>query len=147
MVPYMKPTLLIAEGDPEFSEFLQHFLSERGYDVEAASDGLDCVAKLRRATPAAVVLDLELLWGGGDGVLSWVREERTATRLPVIPAALAGANRDAIENVGPPVVRFLAKPFSLTTLLESVRAAVPDRRYQGQLGWNSVGPCSEIYIG
>jgi two-component system response regulator MprA len=143
----MKPTLLIAERDPEFSELLQHFLSERGYDVEAASDGLDCLAKLRRATPAAVVLDLELLWGGGDGVLSWLREERTATGLPVILTAMAGANRDAIENVGPPVVRFLAKPFSLTTLLESVRAAVPDRRYQGQLNWHSAGPCSEIYIG
>jgi len=147
MVSYMKPTLLIAERDPEFSELLQHFLSERGYDVEAASDGLDCLAKLRRATPAAVVLDLELLWGGGDGVLSWLREERTATGLPVILTAMAGANPDAIEHVGPPVVRFLAKPFSLTTLLESVRAAVPDRRNQGQLGWRSAGPCSEMYIG
>jgi DNA-binding response OmpR family regulator len=147
MEPFMKPTLLIAERDPAFSELVQNFLSERGYEVEVATDGLDCLAKIRRATPAAVVLDLELLWGGGDGVLSWLREERTAIGLPVILTATAGANPDAIENIGLPVVRFLAKPFSLTTLLESVRAAVPDRRNQGQLGWRSAGPCSEIYIG
>jgi hypothetical protein len=44
--------------------------------VETASDGLDCLKKLRRATPAALVLDLKLHWGGGDGVLAWLREDR-----------------------------------------------------------------------
>jgi len=143
----MKPTLLIADRDPQFSDLLQNFLSGRGYKVEAASDGLECVAKLQRTTPAAVVLDLELLWGGGDGVLSWLREEPTNSGLPVILTATAGAYPEVIADVGPPVVRFLVKPFSLSTLLESVRAALGGRRMQSRPHMPPALPYSEIYFG
>jgi DNA-binding response OmpR family regulator len=120
----MKPTLLIADSDPELCKVYQSFFAAHGYEVETASDGLDCVAKLRRATPAALVLDLKLRWGGADGVLAWLREERTASEVAVILTATASAGLDTGEVVVPPVIGFLLKPFTLTTLLESVRSAV-----------------------
>src|SRR5215472_2155778 len=103
----MKPTLLIADTDAELCDFYQKFLTERGYQVETASDGLDCLAKLRRVTPAAVVLDLELRWGGGDGVLAWLRKERAASGVAVILTATAGYTLDAREVIEPPVIGFL----------------------------------------
>ena len=59
----MKQTLLIADGDTELRDLYQQFLTDRGYDVETGSDGPDCLMKLRRLTPDAIVLDLELRWG------------------------------------------------------------------------------------
>jgi hypothetical protein len=44
----MKPMLLIADGDAELCGAFETFLVERGYEVETASDGLDCLAKLLR---------------------------------------------------------------------------------------------------
>jgi DNA-binding response OmpR family regulator len=143
----MKPTLLIAERDPEFAELLQSFLTDRGYAVEAASDGLDCVAKLRRATPDAMVLDLELLWGGADGVLSWMREERNAWGLPVILTATAGADPNAVDDIELPVVKFLPKPFPLATLLEIVRSAVDGQKKPDLPAWQRSIGRSEMYIG
>src|SRR5438067_11067086 len=72
---FMKQTLLIADGDAELCDLYEMFLTECGYEVEAASDGLDCLRKLRQVIPAVLVLDLELRWGGGDGVLARLREE------------------------------------------------------------------------
>lgn len=120
----MKPNLLIAEGDAELRDLYQQFFSDRGFEVETASDGLDCLKRLQWAPPAAVVLDLELLWGGGHGVLAWLREEKALSWLPVVLTATADAAREAAGAVVPPVVRVLSKPFALTDLLASVHAAL-----------------------
>ena len=100
----MKHRLLIAISDAEWCELYRRFLTELGYEVETATNGLDCLANLRQVAPAVLVLDLELPWGGGDGVLAWLREESPAL-----------------------VVDYLPKPVALTPLLESVRSAVASR--------------------
>jgi DNA-binding response OmpR family regulator len=120
----MNSAVLIAEGDAELSEVYRKFLRKRGYAVESAASGLDCLEKLRRMRPAVIVLDRELQWGGGDGVLAWLRQERTMSGVPVILTATAGCSADGADAHQPPIVKFLPKPFTLSALLESVRAAI-----------------------
>jgi DNA-binding response OmpR family regulator len=140
----MKPTLLIADGDARLCAIYQKFITERGYEVETASNGLDCLAKLRRATPAAVVLDLELHWGGGSGVLAWLREERAASGVAVILTSTAGHPLDVTEAAEPPVTCFLRKPYTLVALLERVRSAVA----KGQEAARQARPAlSELSLG
>jgi DNA-binding NtrC family response regulator len=143
----MKPMLLIAEGDAELCDMYQRFLTELGYEVETASDGLECLAKLRRAMPAVLVLDRELRWGGGDGVLAWLREQDVAPTLPVVLTATAGYSLDLAADIQPPVVQFLPKPFGLTTLLESVRAAVVKKESEGPFYLYRAATGPEIFIG
>jgi len=136
----MKQTLLIADDDAELCDVFGGFLRDRGYEVETSSDGLDCLRKLRQVTPAALVLDLELRWGGGDGVLAWLREESPAHGVPIILTATAGYPQDFAGFIEPPVVAFLPKPFALTALLASVRSAVARRGRTEPLH-------SELFIG
>ena len=56
--------------------------------METVSNGLDCVEKLRRVTPA--VLAWELRWGGGDGVRAWLREKGAKSGVPVVLTTTAG---------------------------------------------------------
>jgi CheY-like chemotaxis protein len=116
----MKPMVLVADDDAELCQIYGMLLVERGYEVETATDGLDCLRKLRRRQPTVLVLDLELRWGGGDGVLAWLREEDPTGSVPVILTATAGPPVP-FESAGAPVVRRLWKPFSLATLLDCVR--------------------------
>ncbi len=120
----MRQRLLIADSDSERCEVFRRFLTERGYEVETSTDGLDCLAKLRQVTPTPLVLDLELLWGGGDGVLAWLREESPAPRIPVLLTATAADPPVMAAFNEPPVVDFIPKPFALAGLLERIRAAV-----------------------
>jgi DNA-binding response OmpR family regulator len=147
MEPVMKPTLLVAEGDAELCYFYQRFLTERGYEVETAADGLDCVRKMRRLTPAVLVLDRDLRWGGGDGVLAWLREENSISGVPVVLMASASHAPGGSDDVKPPVVQVLPKPFALTALLESVRAALAHKERKEPFDLHGAPPCSEIYFG
>lgn len=142
----MKQNLLIADGDAELCDVYRKFLTERGYEVATSSDGLDCLRKLRALAPAVLVLDLELCWGGGDGVLAWLREENRAPAVSVVLTATACSPPDVAEHSAPPVVGYLPKPFGLTALLETVRVAVA----KGQEAARKVSfgpPSPEFFIG
>jgi DNA-binding NtrC family response regulator len=123
----MKQTLLIGDGDAELCDLYSRFLTARGYDVATSLDGLDCLEKLRQLESVVLVLDPDLRWGGGDGVLAWLREESLMPGIPVILTATAGYAQDFAEFFEPPVVDYLRKPFTLTALLESVRSAVANK--------------------
>ena len=142
----MKQTLLIAESDAELRDIYRRFFSDRGYSVETTSDGLDCLKKLCQASPAVLVLDRELRWGGADGVLAWLREEAVMTELPVVLTATA-ACPDVAEDHEPPVVKFLAKPFTLAALLDSVRTAVAENGGEEPIiNRHHVSAYSELFI-
>lgn len=122
----MRLQLLIAEGDSDLREIYRRFLAERGHDVYTAADGLECLEKLRLLVPVVLVLDQELRWGGGDGVLAWLREQTTAMASVVLTTT--GAYRsDELGEHRPPLVRVLSKPFALSALLDSVHAAAGRR--------------------
>ncbi len=66
--------VLLADGNRQTVRNLVRLLERFGHEVETASDGLECIAKLDRFLPQIVLLDQGLLWGGADGVLEWVRD-------------------------------------------------------------------------
>jgi DNA-binding response OmpR family regulator len=142
----MKSILLIAESDAELRDAYRTFLTGRGYDVETAADGLDCLEKLRRLTPAVCVLDRDLRWGGADGVLAWLREERTTSGVSVVLTATAGNLPDVAGDIEPPVVQLLPKPFGLAALLESVRGLLARAGRKGPFNSNRVFATPDLFI-
>ncbi len=72
----MRPRLLIADADDAWLEVCERGLCDSGFTVATAQDGLACLAQLQRdPQPDVVVLELDMPWGGGDGVLAILREE------------------------------------------------------------------------
>lgn len=129
----MKPRVLIAGSESRLCDVYQKFLGECGFEADVANDALDCIRKLQQWTPAAVVLDRQLLWGGSDGVLCWLREERPVSRIPVIVAATGDKSNGDDQYEKPPVVKVLANPSDLAGLLASVAAAVAASRHNRPL--------------
>ena len=142
----MKQTLLIADGDSDLCDLYQELLEHHGFEVETTSDGLDCLGKLRQVRPAALVLDLKLLWGGSDGVLDWIREENFSYAIPVILTGTAGYPQVLAGFSEPPVVSYLPKPFALTALVESVRSAISTRGRRESWNLHRVPAHAELCI-
>ena len=115
----MRTSLLIAFGDKHLAYRVQTFLEHQSYVVETALDGLDCLDKLRRYTPDILVVEQELPWGGGDGVLARMREQ---TDVPIVPVVLiTAAGSEGPMPLPSLVSRCLRKPFALPMLLHSIR--------------------------
>jgi CheY-like chemotaxis protein len=115
----VKQTMLIADGDAESCDHYRRFLPELGYEVETSSDGLDCVRKLSQMTPDVLVLDLELRWGGVEGVLGWLREEPLFLPKKVVLTSAETAAHIIDRLASPPVVKTLTKPFPLSALVDN----------------------------
>ncbi len=118
----MNRNVLIADGDGELGRLYGNFLTREGYAVEVAAGGVECMARLRRSRPAALVLALELPWGGAAGVLSCLREE--GPPVPGVVLTTCGPDADGLqEPLTAPVVHALQKPFALAALRQAVQLA------------------------
>lgn len=52
-----------------------------------AHDGVGCCIRLAEKIPDVIVLEQGLLWGGAEGVLARIREDRQASTVPVVVIA------------------------------------------------------------
>jgi len=105
----------------------QAFLSRDGFQVATATNGLDCVAKLRSFVPDLLVLDPELPWGQGDGVLAVMHEDAD---VPVVPVMVLSSNygEDNLYPVGVfPVSAYHLKPLPPAMLAENIRRLLKKR--------------------
>jgi len=112
------PTVLVAEADRELRGAYAQFLSVQGFRVESAADGLECLSKLCRGVPELLLLDWELPWGGGAGVLAILREKPRFCPKRVVLLSAAQLAPTLGEWVRSPIVRVVYKPFPLSALLE-----------------------------
>jgi DNA-binding NtrC family response regulator len=137
--------LLIADGDTLVLDRCRGYFTRHGYQVEVAADGLQCLDSLYRMPPNILVLDQELLWGGGDGVLAYLREDQWRWPKTVVVTTSQCADGAPLA-IDPPVKAVLEKPFSLARLGEAIRRAHFGRRiwrhaFSGRLNksrhWNS----------
>ena len=78
------PLLLIADNHVRRRGKLQRYFSSSGFRVLAASNGLECLAKLVALEPDVLVIALEIPWGGGDGVIARLNDGLPVRRKPLI---------------------------------------------------------------
>ena len=114
--------LLIADCDAAVIERSGQYFGNRGYQVELATNGLECLAALKRVPRHVLVLEWQLLWGGGDGVLAYLREGCFLWPETVIVTSgePAHVGRCPLEA---PVKAVLKKPFSVVALFNAVHRA------------------------
>ena len=94
----MSMSVLIADADPLLLSAYRAYLLE-GVEVRTATSGLTCLEELRRWRPDVLVLDADLPWGSGLGVLAVMRDDPT---LPLIPVLLLTARpADLAEQIIP----------------------------------------------
>ncbi len=113
--------LLVVEDDPDIRGALSECLELEGFDVAAASDGEEALAKLAQGPlPSAIVLDLVMPVLDGRGTLERLRANEAWARIPVV---LASADPSASKRGE----RHVAKPYRLSELLAVLQELVPGR--------------------
>ncbi|MBS0266874.1 MAG: response regulator [Planctomycetes bacterium] len=119
----MTSSILIAVGNPLFRDTYASFLRNCGFAVTTAAHGLECLELLQVETPDVLILDWDLPWGGGEGVLAYLREEPIPRKTSVLLSAPSQLWPGLVQGPSLPVASILPRPLGLATLLESVRTA------------------------
>ena len=114
--------VLIVDDEPAIRRTLRDILEFEKYEVDEALDGLECIAKLKKAKYDVVILDIKM--PKMDGMEALERIQLLAPDTPVVMIS-GHANIDtAVESVKKGAFDFISKPPDLNRLLITLRNAL-----------------------
>jgi len=99
-------------------------LSDAGFEVRTASDGLDAVNILEKYVPDIILSDMEMPRMNGLELTSNVRHTETTKRVPIIMITSRSTEKHRKMSKAAGVNAHIVKPFSDDALLEQVRILV-----------------------
>lgn len=114
--------ILIVDDETPIRRTLRDILEFEGYDVDEASDGLECVAKVQREKFDVVITDIKM--PKMDGIEALERLQILSPETPVIMVSGHGTIDTAVEAVKKGAFDFISKPPDLNRMLITVRNAL-----------------------
>lgn len=116
----MKKKILIVEDDPGIRVILQDALSEKGYDVESASDGERGLEMALEIKPDLLILDVMLPLMDGFEICKRVRQEGVTS--PILMLTVKDEEVDKVLGLELGADDYVTKPFSLKELSARIKA-------------------------
>lgn len=120
--------LLLVDDNASIVESLFQVLSEAGYQVVTASDGLEALEGLQQQNFDLVLTDLNMPRMGGMDLVAEIRKMRNPP--PVIIITAYATMETAINSVKLGVYDYLLKPFNMDHVLHAVSRALEKRRLE-----------------
>ena len=119
----IKKRVLLAEDDPDTRFLLSLVLSEQGYDVVAAPDGVEALALAEQDAPDLVVVDQMMPRMTGSDCLTMLRAHPQLRSVPVVMVSAAAGLVRGTEHLRFDAV--VEKPVELESFVRTVRSLCP----------------------
>jgi DNA-binding response OmpR family regulator len=116
----MSAHILIVEDEAKLAQFMQLELTQEGYKVTVAEDGIAGLTAAREHQLDLIILDWML--PGLSGVEVCHRLRTTGNKTPVILVTAKDDVRDRVSGLDAGADDYVVKPFSIEELLARVRA-------------------------
>ncbi|MEN8141975.1 MAG: response regulator [Thermodesulfobacteriota bacterium] len=113
-------TIMVVEDSATTRKVIKMILTQEGYDVVEAINGIDALARLNEVTPDLVLLDIIMPDMDGYEVLAAMRKSKTYKKLPVIMLTAKDGLVDKVRGKMSGSNEYLTKPFKPEMLMEKV---------------------------
>ena len=133
-------SILVCDDDKEIVEAIEIYLTQEGYQVLKAYDGMQALKMLETETVHLLILDVMMPKMDGWEVC---REIRKNSKVPIIMLTARGDERDELLGFDLGVDEYISKPFSPKILVARVEAIL---RRTGQDAGNDVLSAGGIVI-
>ena len=124
------PTILVVEDELDILELVDFNLSQAGFEVIRAANGLDGLRLATEQKPDLLVLDLMLPGLEGQEVCRRLKQNDKTRRIPVLMLTALASETDRIVGFELGADDYLTKPFSPRELVLRVKAIL--RRSKGE---------------
>ncbi|GAB4496629.1 MAG: sigma-54 dependent transcriptional regulator [Saprospiraceae bacterium] len=114
--------ILIVDDETPIRRTLRDILEFEGYDVDEATDGLECISKVQKEKYDVVITDIKM--PKMDGIEALERLQILSPETPVIMVSGHGTIDTAVEAVKKGAFDFISKPPDLNRMLITVRNAL-----------------------
>ncbi|WP_295686858.1 response regulator [uncultured Nevskia sp.] len=111
-------TVLIVDDDPFNSEPLEAILSENGYRVYTAANGVDGLERMDEVMPELVILDFMMPLMNGAEMGRRLRANQATQNIPIVMNS--GTSEDMVRQNFTGYDAFLRKPYRIDELLSVV---------------------------
>lgn len=124
--------ILITDDEPHIRRYLSYNVSQLGYQTTLASDGMECLEKLRNNSFDALLLDIRMPKADGLEVLAKVQQE--CPQMPVIMITADHCIDTAVIAIKKGAFDYLTKPIDYDRLQIVLRNALKQNSLNMQVG-------------
>ncbi len=124
-----KPRLLVVDDEPDNLKILQYYLSNAGYQVDSAVDGIDAWHCLS-SNPFKydlILLDWMMPNMSGIEVLTKIRSHPDLRKVQVIMQTARARSDEVKQGISAGAWYYITKPFEEKTVLDIVASAIRDQ--------------------
>lgn len=120
--------VLIVEDEPKVASFLKKGLTESGYTVNMAYDGMMAKKIIQSAEFDIILLDLIIPHVNGLELCKFIRE--SGINVPILMLSALGTTEDKVTGLDVGADDYLVKPFEFSELLARIKSLT--RRNRGE---------------
>lgn len=134
--------LLVVEDEPEIRDILKNYLTNEGYEVVLASDGVEAISLFAGGSFDLVILDIMMPKIDGYGVCEVIKKQ---SDVPVIFLSALNDDKSQIKGYDLMADDYVTKPFSMPIFLRKVNALLR-RSDSAKTRHDKVLICGDIII-
>ncbi|MBI5049934.1 MAG: response regulator [Nitrospirae bacterium] len=131
--------ILIIEDDKNIQKLLHINLSQEGFRVIEAFDGIQGLARAEESKPDLIILDINLPKMKGVEVCRQLKINRLTSKIPVIMLTVKKDEIDRVLGFEVGADDYVTKPFSVRELILRVKAVLRRRKEEGSESRLSAG--------
>ena len=113
-----KPKILFVDDDSSLNQILTRILTDQGYSVDIAVDGLSALEKLQKTNYDVAILDNNLPQMNAIDVLKKIQHRNIANKVIMITAVNEEELARESRKLG--VQEVLSKPFDINQVISSI---------------------------
>jgi len=117
----MSLTVLTVDDSRTMRQMLQHALTQAGFNVIQAEDGVEGLEVLSRSNPDAIVTDINMPRIDGFGFIEGVRSQNDYRAIPILVLTTEsdGEKKERARRAG--ATGWIVKPFDPEKLVNAIR--------------------------
>lgn len=109
--------LLVIEDEAKLADYLKHGLTQEGFVVDVAHDGIDGLHQATEGQYDVLILDGMLPGIDGLAVLAALRQSERTRQVPVLMLTARGEIEDRVRGLQSGADDYLVKPFAFSELV------------------------------